>query len=66
MGILDKKECFGSQGNDMLYGDSPDKCLDCDLFEKCHKITVSVSLQSHPLRASVAPWWVPLRRMGRC
>lgn len=46
MGILDKKECFGSQGNDMLYGDSPDKCLDCDLFEKCHKITVSVSLQS--------------------
>lgn len=44
MDILDKKECFGSQGNDMLYGDSPDKCLDCDLFEKYHKITVSVPL----------------------
>ncbi len=46
MSILDKKECFGSQGNDMLYGDPPDKCLDCDLFEKCHKITVSATLQS--------------------
>ena len=46
MSILDKKECFGSLARDMLFGDPPDKCLDCDLFDKCHKVTVSVTLQN--------------------
>lgn len=44
MNIWDRKECFGSQGRDMLFGDPPDKCLDCDVFEKCHKITTSAAL----------------------
>jgi hypothetical protein len=46
MSIFDKKECFGSQARDMLFGDPPDKCMDCEFFEKCHKITVAASLQN--------------------
>ncbi|MCD4722372.1 MAG: hypothetical protein K8S13_21310 [Desulfobacula sp.] len=45
MSILNKKECFGSQGRDMLYGDSPDQCLDCELFDKYHKISIAGCLQ---------------------
>ncbi len=40
------KECFGRQAEDMLYGNSPDKCLDCEIFDKCHKITIAACLQS--------------------
>ena len=46
MSIYDKKECFGTQARQVLYGDPPDKCLECELFEKCHKITVAVNLQN--------------------
>ena len=46
MTIFDKKEGFGSQARDMLIGDPPDKCLDCDLFDKCHKITIAGCLQT--------------------
>ena len=46
MTILDEKECFGSQSRDILFGEPPDKCLDCDLFEKCHKITIAACLQT--------------------
>jgi hypothetical protein len=40
------KECFANQARILLYGDPPDECAECDLFEKCHKMTVSVALQS--------------------
>jgi len=39
-------ECFGSQGRSLLGGEMPTQCLDCDVFDKCHKITVVASLQS--------------------
>ena len=42
----DSKECFGQQAQEMLYGDPPYKCLDCKIFDKCHKITVAACLQS--------------------
>ena len=42
----DSKDCFGQQAQDMLYGDPPHKCLECDLFDKSHKITVAACLQS--------------------
>ena len=39
-------ECFASQGRSLLGGEMPTQCLDCDVFEQCHKITVAASLQS--------------------
>ena len=30
----------------MLHGEPPYKCLDCDIFDKCHKITVAACLQA--------------------
>ena len=42
----DAKDCFGRQGDDMLHGDPPYKCLDCPFFDKCHKITVAGCLQA--------------------
>jgi|GEM_PF-1039812 len=42
----DSKECFGQQAEDMLHGEPPYKCLDCNIFDKCHKITVTACLQS--------------------
>jgi hypothetical protein len=42
----DSKECFGRQAEDMLHGDAPYKCLKCDIFDKCHKITVAACLQA--------------------
>ena len=39
-------ECFGCQAESMLSGQPPHDCIDCEWFDKCHKITVSVSLQS--------------------
>ena len=41
----DIKECFGQQSEDILYGEAPYKCLDCDIFDKCHKVTVAACLQ---------------------
>jgi hypothetical protein len=40
------KECFGQQAEDMLHGEMPYKCLKCDIFDKCHKITVAACLQA--------------------
>lgn len=40
------KECFGSQGRKMLYGEFPKDCMNCEEFDKCHKITIASSLQS--------------------
>jgi hypothetical protein len=42
----DAKECFGQQAEDMLHGAPPYKCLKCNVFDKCHKITVAACLQS--------------------
>ena len=42
----DSKECFGQQAEDMLHGEPSYKCLKCDIFDKCHKITVSACLQA--------------------
>ena len=41
-----KKACFGNQGEGLLFGEEPDECLTCELFDKCHKITVAGCLQS--------------------
>lgn len=30
----------------MLYGEFPKECMDCAEFDKCHKITISASLQN--------------------
>ena len=30
----------------MSRGEPPYKCLDCDIFDKCHKITIAACLQS--------------------
>ncbi len=40
------KECFGQQAEDMLHGKPPYECLDCDIFDRCHKITVAACLQA--------------------
>ncbi len=40
------KECFGNQGYEDLTGDSTEKCQSCELFDRCHKMTVSICLQS--------------------
>jgi len=37
----DLPECFGRQGLVMIQGDLPIECMECDVFDKCHKITVS-------------------------
>ncbi len=42
----DSKECFGQQAADILHGDPPYKCLDCKIFDKCHKITVASCLHA--------------------
>ena len=39
-------ECFASQGRSLLGGEMPTQCLDCDVFGKCHKVTVAACLQS--------------------
>ena len=39
-------DCFGEQGGAILGGESPKACLDCQVFEKCHKITVAATLQA--------------------
>ncbi len=40
------KDCFGMQAEEMLYGEPPARCMECDVFEKCHKITVAACLQA--------------------
>lgn len=39
-------ECFGSQARGLLCGEPIDDCVDCEVFDRCHKITVAASLQS--------------------
>ena len=39
-------ECFASQGRSPLGGEMPTQCVDCSMFEVCHKITVAATLQS--------------------
>lgn len=39
------KDCFGDQGGSMLCGEIPKDCLSCDIFDKCHKVTIAASLQ---------------------
>lgn len=39
-------DCFGYQGETMLYGKTAEGCLDCTLFDPCHKITVASTLQA--------------------
>jgi hypothetical protein len=39
------KDCFGDQGGKILGGESPEECWSCELFERCHKITLATSLQ---------------------
>jgi len=42
----DLPECFASQGRSLPGGEMPTQCLDCSVFEVCHKVTVAASLQS--------------------
>jgi len=39
-------ECFGTQAGELLYGRPVDKCVECEWFDKCHRITVAASLLS--------------------
>ena len=39
-------DCFGEQGGVILGGESPKACLDCRVFDKCHKVTVAATLQA--------------------
>lgn len=39
------KDCFGDQGGKILSGEPPTECWECELFERCHKITLATSLQ---------------------
>ena len=39
-------DCFGDQGGVVLCGESPKACLDCRVFEKCHKVSVAATLQA--------------------
>lgn len=38
-------DCFGDQGGTILGGEAPNKCTTCDLFDRCHKVTIAASLQ---------------------
>jgi hypothetical protein len=40
------KDCFGDQGGTILHGEPPEKCLNCNIFDKCHKITIASTLQA--------------------
>lgn len=40
------KECFGDHGGSILHSETPYECIDCGLFDKCYKITISSSLQA--------------------
>ena len=40
------KDCFGDQGGSILHGEPPDKCLNCNIFDKCHKLTIALTLQA--------------------
>jgi hypothetical protein len=39
------KDCFGDQGGSMLHGEPPEDCLKCDIFDRCHKVTIAASIQ---------------------
>jgi hypothetical protein len=39
-------ECFGTQAGALLEGRTPVECVECEWFEKCHKITVAAALLS--------------------
>ncbi len=45
MAMSDIKDCFGEQGRDVLFGESCEKCIQCPLFDKCHKVSIAVCLQ---------------------
>jgi hypothetical protein len=40
------KDCFGDQGGVVLGGEPPYDCINCELIDQCHKVTIAVSLQS--------------------
>ena len=44
MKINARPDCFGNQAEPLLRGKPVDRCIDCELFDKCHKITVAASL----------------------
>ena len=39
------KDCFGLQGETMLHGEPADDCLECEQFDRCHKVTMASTLQ---------------------
>jgi len=39
-------DCFGNQARGALCGEPPDECLACEVFEKCHKYTVTATLHA--------------------
>ena len=49
------KECFGDQGGAPLHGDVPINCLTCDkdIFDRCHKVSLTTSLQGIRLDLSL-------------
>ena len=40
MKLNDLPECLGAQGAEQLCSDTPGRCLECAVFDECHKITV--------------------------
>lgn len=42
------KDCFGDQGGKILGGESPEECWSCELFERCHKITLATPCKGSP------------------
>jgi hypothetical protein len=46
MGSLQKvKDCFGDQGGTVLSGEPAEECVSCEVFDRCHKVTIAVALQ---------------------
>ena len=44
--LVTLKECFGDQGGVILHGESPEECYTCELFDRCHKVTIAGTLQA--------------------
>jgi hypothetical protein len=39
------KDCFGDQGGAVLSGEPAIECVSCEVFDRCHKVTIAVALQ---------------------
>ena len=39
-------DCFATRGLQLSYGDSPRKCLACEVSDECHKMTLPATLMN--------------------